>query len=494
MDDTTDETPEAILDRIRDSPGVAAGLREEWIGTLVERYPPERLIEAARARLGALGGEDAEAVLRLVEAFGDETLYRELAEALIGQPDLPAERSWAALGLVDQTGLLDDYPVLKERWEDLGEAIEGDTSLEDLAAQLEGDADGLWVALQGLGAVEPEVRAEIIAGLADGPGGPGLVAFLRLLTFAHDPATRWAALDALDDRPDDPDVRAAWRAIAEAHPDAGVVGRALARVGEPGEVVVTTGSGPEVVRSLVTAVDGEGKATIALTSREGERWTGAAFLCHGLRGVVDVVGQQGPGDGGLDESFAVLGEPTRGDLLRDVPELALRLLAGSLTLCGPSTSPALRYWVERTAGPTFRAVPGLDLFGFGDWNPATLPFAEMPDRARAVVRAVPTWTDSSELAADLAREVTLRGGGGPDPRRDAGAYRYLFEHRLASRIDLYQRMLLWMAAFWKAKGEDDLGRSALALAWQIADPQHAVPGHPFFVELTTMSLEAARPS
>ena len=41
-----------------------------------------------------------------------------------------------------------------------------------------------------------------------------------------------------------------------------------------------------------------------------------------------------------------------------------------------------------------------------------------------------------------------------------------------------------MASFWHASGDPDLARSALALAWQLSDPQHAVPAHPFTVELT----------
>jgi hypothetical protein len=127
---------------------------------------------------------------------------------------------------------------------------------------------------------------------------------------------------------------------------------------------------------------------------------------------------------------------------------------------------------------------------FGDWDPSSLPFHEMPARARAVLAACPLWPDSSDLTADLAREISLReGGGAPDPKRDSGAYRYLFEHRLAPRTELYQRMLFWMAAFWGGAGERDLGQAALALAWQLADAQHSVPSHPFFVELTTMSLE-----
>jgi hypothetical protein len=239
----------------------------------------------------------------------------------------------------------------------------------------------------------------------------------------------------------------------------------------------------------VTAIDGEGRATIILAAREGDRWAGAAFLCHALAGVVDVAGQDGMGDVGLDEAFAALHERPDLDAVEGMPDLARRLLAGSLSLCGPKAPPALRYWIERVAGRDFRAEADFGLLG--DWDPTAIPFDGIAPAAREVVRACPRWVDASEIATDLAREVALRGSGEPpDSRRDSGAYRFLFEHRLAPRIELYQRMLLWMAAFWRATRQDDLGRSALALAWQLADPQHAVPSHPFFVELTTMSFEA----
>jgi hypothetical protein len=53
-------------------------------------------------------------------------------------------------------------------------------------------------------------------------------------------------------------------------------------------------------------------------------------------------------------------------------------------------------------------------------------------------------------------------------------------------------MLLWMASFWQASGDMNRGQSALALAVQLADEQHAVAGHPFTVALTTRSLAAAQ--
>src|SRR5580693_1494608 len=145
-------------------------------------------------------------MLRLLEALATPELLALLAAALRAHPGLAPERAWAALTLLDDAGLLGLYPELSERWDELNETLEDDSSLEQLAAQIEDDPEGLWLALQGLAAVEPEVRAEIIAGLgqlADEPG-PNLIEFLRALSFAHDPPTRTAALAALAGVPSAP--------------------------------------------------------------------------------------------------------------------------------------------------------------------------------------------------------------------------------------------------------------------------------------------------
>lgn len=495
-------TPDLLFDALRDDPELNASGRDAILDHLIRRFPPAELIAAARPRLDRLGGGDAEALIRVVEAFGDEELFQELARAIDRQPDLPAERAWEALALLEGANLIGAYPGLAERWVDLNEAVDDDASIEDLARQLEDDPDGPWLALQGLAAVEPEVRAEIIAGLADlSPGGPGLISFFRLLAFAHDPSTRWAALEALEERSnDEPGVAEAWSSIAETHPDPAVAERSLARVGDRVIGRPSTRSSPTIVRSLVTPVDGEGRASIVLGAREGDRWAGAAFLCHVLRGIVDVVGLDGSGASGLEEAFDSLRDGADLGSIEGYDDLAHRLLAGSLSLCGPTTTPALRYWVERTAGPDFRAdphpIPDLD-FGVTPLrievvDPESLPLEETAALAEAVLTACPGWADASDLTIDLAREIALREvGAEPDPRRDAGAYRFFFEHRLSDRVELYQRMLLWNAAAWASEARGELARSAASLAWHLTDPQHAVPGHPFFVALTTLSLRAA---
>ncbi len=107
--------------------------------------------------------------------------------------------------------------------------------------------------------------------------------------------------------------------------------------------------------------------------------------------------------------------------------------------------------------------------------------------------ACPTWLERSALTFELAEEITLREGSfAPDPIRDAGAYRFLFEHLLVHRLEMYRRMLLWMAWVWQGSGRPELSRSAFALACQLSDEQYEVPSHPFTVALSTRSLQAAQ--
>ena len=106
-------------------------------------------------------------------------------------------------------------------------------------------------------------------------------------------------------------------------------------------------------------------------------------------------------------------------------------------------------------------------YGF---DAALIADAEMSAQARLVLDACPAWLDLSPLTFELAKEILLREGRlTVDPDRDAGAYRFLFEHRLIHRLELYRRMLLWMARFWQSSEQDDLWQSALALAYQLSD-------------------------
>lgn len=488
-------TAEAILDAIRDHPEWTTIERERAFDALIGGFPLERLGAVVRGRLGSLSGEDAEPMLRIVEAIGSPELLATLAEAVRAQPDLPAEVAWGALAVLGDFGLVDADPALLERWDDVNEQLgeSSDGSIAELVAQLEDDPGEVWVALHGLGQIEPEIRGSIVSGLDQAPAGPGLIEFLRLLAYSQDPSIRACAFGVLAHHDvDDDRIAAAWASIAADHPEPPLVSLAqqrLLRRTRPFDVNAAAPSSPILESCLVTPVDGRGRGRIALTSRVGTRRTTAAYLCDVELGIVGVVGEPDPAPGGgLAAEIAEAAGPAA---VIDIPELALGLLAGSLGLCGPSTDPSLRHWLERTVPRPIRAQPFAA--GFADFDPASTPHGELADRAALVLAACPDWADDSKLTFDLAEELADRNGPGrPDPRRDAGAYRYLFEHRLRDRLESYRRMLCWMAALWNLSGDLDRGRSALSLAWQLSDPQHAVPGHPFIAALATLSLVTAQ--
>lgn len=346
-------------------------------------------------------------------------------------------------------------------------------SLEELAASLEADdGDERALAVEGLASVEPEIRSRIIEGLGKLPQGPGLSAFLQELNESPDPATAQAARNALN-------------------LDLGSSGRLPALLGS----VDRAAARPRLTGSLVSAVDGRGRATIAIAAeRDGTRRS-AVFRCDVLTGFDDVFGRidaEPPEAAGLiDEAAGSI--PDGCDLLQGVPELALSLLAGALHLAGGKPARVgAQYWVDEVLGPGFRSRP----MAVPKVAPQRAPtdLADMPRHARAVLDGCPSWLDASALTLEMAEEIELREGEDrpTDPTRHAGAYRYLFEHHLVRRLDFYGRMLLWMASFWRSAGEPGLSESAFALAADIADEQYAVPSHPFTTALTTRSLDQAR--
>lgn len=486
-------SPGDLLDALREHPDWDERRRDEVFDELLRRFPAAELIAAARGRLGVLAGGDGEAVLRIVEAFGDDSDRERLARSLVAQPDLPPERAWEALSILEGSGRIEAEPELAERWEELVDLIEGDDPLDALAAQLEEGPDGVWVALEGLGAVEPEVRAAIVAGLARAPTRPGLVEFLRHLAFSSDPATRSAALEALEAREAGPSyLDEAWETIAGRHADPESAARArgwLGRrpVGEGRLGPPAWRESPRVLRGFATPADGLGRAEVALVSEDRGTLVAAAFACDLEAGIRGVVGQSGFDADAVEDVIADLLSGDGGGPIEVAPALALGLLAGAWLLSGPAAPPVLPYWIERVAGPEFRPGPlAATLDGFDAETPAA---SEAGGCARQVLDACPSWIDRSDLTYDLAEESRLRGEASS---RDGGAVRYLFERRLLGRLEAYRRMLLWMATLWGAEGSAELARGALGLAGQLGDPQHAVPGYPFLAELAGRSLEAAR--
>jgi len=343
------------------------------------------------------------------------------------------------------------------------------SGLGDLLAGLERDPEESWRAFQGLEAIDSEGRLQIVAELVKAPPREGLTRLLHLLGASRDPRTRAAVRRALGTDQASDFVEDEGRGLAV------IEGRAR----------------PCLVRSSVTGVDGEGVGAIVVSTVRGGWSATAAFLCDVQRGIRDALGVVGEGsevEGGRFDPFPEL---AAGPTVEDAPDLALGLLAGSLMVSGRGTPSEVRGWLDRTLGEGFHS--GAFLAARAEWTAAPVGLAVLAERSWSVLEACPSWVDRSPLTFELAEEITLRDGrAAADPARDAGAYRFLFERRLIHRLELYQRMLLWMAFFWDAAGEPDLSLSAGVLAGQLADEQYAVPAHPFAVALTTRSLHEAQ--
>ncbi|WP_337173905.1 hypothetical protein [Paludisphaera sp.] len=344
------------------------------------------------------------------------------------------------------------------------------SAIDDLLDGLEVAPEESWDAFLGLESLDAELRRSIVDELVVAPASEGVTRLLHLLGASRDEATRLAARRAL-----------------------GTDGRPV--VARPRRVVATPAridrDPPRIVRSLATAVDGEGTGAVALASVHDGRTSLAAFLCDVRGGIRDVLGETLDGtdaDLGLFDRFPEL---ALGPCVEDAHALATGLLAGGLMLSGRETPPAVQEWLDATVGRGFHA--GALLAARPEWSPCALDPAALADRSWRVLEACPGWVDRSVLTFDLAEEITVRERRAvADPLRDAGAYRFLFERRLLHRLELYRRMLLWMAFFWDAAGEADLSLSAGILSGQLADPQYAVPSHPFTVALTTRSLHEAQ--
>ena len=369
-------------------------------------------------------------------------------------------------------------------------------SLEELAAQLEQDPGECRRACEGLESVDVETRVSIIEGLAGISAGAGIISLLQLLAASESAETREAALAVqkiLDGREDSVLRASSVEAEPGDDPGAGHARGVLDVALDSSRKIVLVGdhARPRLVNCLVTAVDGMGRGSVAISStRQTERCT-AMFLCDVERGITDAIGQveaESQGAGALLEDA----KAQAGSLgIEGTPELALRLLAGCLSLSGPATARPVMEWLERTLGRGFepRPLPAPT----AEWSLEPAGGSDLLLRADEVLRACPTWLDRSPLTFELAEEVCLREGrGAVDPHRDSGAFRFLFEHRIIHRLELYRRMLLWMHWFWRCAGELELAGSAQILAWQLSDEQFVVPSHPFTVALTARSLDAAR--
>ena len=146
----------------------------------------------------------------------------------------------------------------------------GDTAgmawLGEIVAQLEEDPDECWPAIEALAAVNGEVRVQIIAALAEYRERPGVRSLLDLLGSVRDPALRTAARHAVADD------QATTLDVAPSGPDRADL------------AVFPAAAAGRIVRSLVTAVDGEGSGTVVVSVRDGVHRRTAAFRCDVRQG------------------------------------------------------------------------------------------------------------------------------------------------------------------------------------------------------------------
>jgi hypothetical protein len=367
------------------------------------------------------------------------------------------------------------------------------SSLEEIAERLENDPHECWQALEGLASVDPEVRLSIIDELSRHRKMPGARTLLRLMSTSRDRAARTAARSALLKKETD-SIGESDRDTDEASNGSGARRWAVGMRSE-GSGDLTPASERIQMRvsaCLVTPVNGVGRGSIVLSINQRAQRRTAAFLCDVRRGICEVVGEVEPESPSAGSLLEDVDRQSGANGARDVPELAVGLLAGCLMLCR-RLSPAVRDWIDGTLGREFQGVafPGT----FSGADATSIPWLDMPARVHALFESCPSWLDSSSLTFDLAEEISLRedrSASLPDPERDAGLYRFLFEHRIIHRLELYRRMLLWMAWVWRASGRLELSRTALALVAQLSDEQCAVPSHSFAVELITRSLRGAQ--
>jgi hypothetical protein len=493
------------LDALAVKPPADPEARLAQVESLIARFEPDLLRCELANRLVCLDSASGGLILQLVEAVGDETLLRCLAASLEAQPDLEPGRMWEALELLQGSRALDDHPELRAALDDWTEMLEaeddGEGAIAELARLLDDDDDPgvVAVVLAALQGVEPAHRPSLLGSLAREHPGPGLTQLLRLLVHARDPLTRNAALDALDSLdPNEPTVRTAWRRLVDEHPDAGVAARsgdALARSLDSAQAesrqLASADSGP--LDALVTEVDGRGLATIVLRGhpRDG-RYATAAFQCDMLSGVVQVAGQIDTTEApGIAWFQTLLTRPDR-DAIAGRPALALRLLAGALSIPSRPVPLDLPFWLESTLGRITLPAQRMALGAFDEFSRG--PTAEVSQLAAArVLEACPGWLDDSDTAYNLAEELLLRQGPlDLDPKRDAGAIRILFESELSGCIERHRRMLLWMAAFWQDAGSHDLAVAAWTLGTNLDEAGQATPGQPYLQELAIRSLTRAQ--
>ena len=417
---------------------------------LVAAFEPEQLANGLRQAVERLDGSRGDIVLRLAEALGDDSVLARLAATLMEHEGLSAERRWEALAVLEHFGRLEHEPELADQWAELEALLDQeDATIDELVTELESDPDDLDSALAALDAVEPEIRGKILAELANRTQSPAVLRFLDRVG------------ETMNDGAPAPPLPATRFERSLSHSDSH--------------------------EGAFTAIDRRGIGTILLGGATDRGEAVALFTCDVRRGITQVVGRTvGTRCGtrqAVDEFVAQCDEEPATDA-----GTAAALLAAAYPL-DPSPPEIVEEWVRVVLGNV--AGSALILPGFTEYDSED---DETPRQsALRVLRASDCWLVDSAIVREIAVELQMRPDGGePDPDRDVGAYRFLFEHVFLHELELDRRKLEWMTAFWAAVGDRTTAHCAWRIAAELAVEENATPAHPFLVERTTLSLLAAQ--
>ena len=439
---------------------------ESMLDFLIGKHDPDGLAKAILPRVGDLRGVRGELILGLIEGLARDDLWDALADAIVAQADLTPDRAWMALEVLEGTGRIEERPALMELREEMDDLLADDAALSDLASEIEADPTTIPTAIDALSRIEVDIRLEIIAGLGLEPASQSLIALLEGMAESGDEATREVSALALKS------VRARhWRGEVE---DAN---REIAKAPLP----------PLLIATVIGPLDGEGRGTIVLVGARAEHAVVARFDVDVLGGLV-AASLKGPCTHDVAISrWGELADSLGPEASRECPISAWLLLTGAAWLSGETLEGGVRTALVAAFGGGFAARPIFAPPGTSR-RPAVVE-ADIRSEVRTVLARRPLWRDESDLARRLADELRMRDGDvSPDPVRDPGPFRVLFEGRILGRIELYRRMLLWSAMVWQEEGETERSLAAKRIAEDLSDPQNAVPGYPFVEELMIRSL------
>ncbi len=453
-DDELGTTPAETFTLLRACGDWPASRREALMTRMMSRFEPTALLAAARPRLDDFDALDFEAAVWVVDAYGDEDDARRLARGVAARPRLEPERAYYVLAAVEKFGVLEDEPGLASRWDEIRELLGEDDEV---------DEDGIGIADELTRLIECE----------------GDVAFIADWVDSLDSSLRAEVVEILSEQAD---VAAAGAVLTR------LKGQASSSVAST-EIAAPAASEREV-ECWVSAVDGAGRGVLLTAASVEDGFAVVAIVCDVLDGVVEVVeariGSRADLDAYCDARLGPVERDRTGGLRARA--LATHLVATGLARTERSRAVAIRDVVERVFGS---ALPHAGMMFATTSDEPGLDHDEAAQASARLLEALPEWRDGSELTQSLAAQVSLKPDGLLDRVRDAGAVRYLAEHRLLGRLDRYRDMLRWMAAFWAAADAVEPACDAFRLAAALDDPQNAVASHPFLVELAARSLAPA---